>query len=317
MASCAAWPARSAGSARSLAGQAPAHDGADEVAGYERVTCDVAGGRLCHWVHRASSPQLPWVVLLPGLTADHTLFAGLLEPLARRWNVIAWDAPAHGASRPFELRFSMDDCARLLHQILRDEGAGRPTIVGQSLGGYVAQAYMQRYPGQTAGFVSIDSAPLQRRYLRGWEIWALRHMRSVYLGIPWRLLRRWGERGTARTEAGRANMRAMMARYDRREYCELAAHGYRMLADAVERDLPYAIDCPALLLCGERDEAGSTRRLNSAWHAATGIPLVWVPAAGHNSCADAPAFVSETIERFVQDVAARDGMSVEKVAGRE
>ena len=93
MASRAAWPARSAGSARSLASRASAHDDADEVAGYERVTCDVAGGRLCYWVHRAVSPQLPWVVLLPGLTADHTLFAGLLEPLARRWNVIAWDAP--------------------------------------------------------------------------------------------------------------------------------------------------------------------------------------------------------------------------------
>ena len=30
----------------------------------------------------------------------------------------------------------------------------------------------------------------------------------------------------------------------------LAGNGFRMLADAIASDLPYPIDCPALLLCG-------------------------------------------------------------------
>ena len=72
-----------------------------------------------------------------------------------------------------------------------------------------------------------------------------------------------------------------------------------MLSDAIEADRTYDIECPALLLCGERDRAGDVRALNRKWTEGEGIPLVWVPGAGHNSNVDNPAFVNEQIERFV------------------
>ena len=57
---------------------------------------------------------------------------------------------------------------------------------------------------------------------------------------------------------------------------------------------------PALLLCGSRDQAASTRRYNRAWAKTTGLPLVWVPHAGHNSNTDNPAFVNQQIDAFVR-----------------
>ena len=72
-----------------------------------------------------------------------------------------------------------------------------------------------------------------------------------------------------------------------------------MLAQAMAADLPYRIDCPALLLCGRKDQAGSTRRYNKAWHRCTGIPLVWLENAGHNSNCDKPQLVNALLERFV------------------
>lgn len=86
---------------------------------------------------------------------------------------------------------------------------------------------------------------------------------------------------------------------DRPRYAALAGHGYRMLAQAMAADLPYRIDCPALLLCGRKDQAGSTRRYNKAWHRCTGIPLVWLENAGHNSNCDKPQLVNALLERFV------------------
>ena len=56
-----------------------------------------------------------------------------------------------------------------------------------------------------------------------------------------------------------ANMRSLMDGYTKREYVNLTAHGHLMLADAVETDRAYGIDCPALLLCGERDRAGDVK----------------------------------------------------------
>ena len=58
--------------------------------------------------------------------------------------------------------------------------------------------------------------------------------------------------------------------------------GYRMLAEAIKADLPYHISCPALLICGEKDKAGSAKR--------------------YNSNTDQPDEVNRLIERFIREV---------------
>lgn len=265
----------------------------------DRKTFGSSGGNVAYWIDAEAGPDAPWLAFLPGLTAAHTLFDQQVAYFSGRANCLVWDAPAHGESRPYPLDFSMGDLACILHGILRTETASRPVLVGQSLGGYVAQAFVDLYPGEATGFVSIDSAPLKRRYYPTWEIKALRHTKWMYRVIPWALLKPWGSWDIATTERGRANMRSFMESYTKCEYVDLAAHGYRMLADAVEAERAYDIDCPALLLCGEKDHAGDVRPFNRRWAAGEGIPLVWVPGAGHNSNVDAPDFVNTQIERFV------------------
>ncbi len=263
-------------------------------------------GPIRYWVGRAaaSADALPWLVFLPGLTADHRLFEKQVDHFAGRVNVLAWDAPSHGESRPFALAWTMDDLARWLHDILEREGAVRPILVGQSMGGYTAQAFMDLFPGETAGFVSIDSCPLQRSCYASWELSALRHTKLMYLSFPWKALVALGSSGTATSERGRALMREMMLGYGKREYCELAAHGYRVLADAIAAGRPHRIDCPFLLVCGEEDRAGSAKRYNRAWARRTGNPVRWIAGAGHNSNCDAPAEVNAAIEEFMAELQA-------------
>ncbi len=97
-------------------------------------------------------------------------------------------------------------------------------------------------------------------------------------------------------------MHTMMMVYegDQERYAALAGHGFKMLADAMEADLPYEITCPALLICGEKDHAGSCIRYNKAWHKKTDIPLQWIQDAGHNSNTDAPDKVNHLIEGLVK-----------------
>lgn len=257
-------------------------------------------GVVRYWVDDTAGDEAPWLVFLPGLTADHTLFDAQMDYFSGKARCLVWDAPAHGESRPYPLTFTMDDYARILRDIMEVEGAERPVLVGQSLGGYVAQAYLDLFPGSVAGFVSVDSAPLKRAYYPNWEVVALRHTKGMYLAIPWALLKPWGAMGAATTKQGRANMLSFMNSYEKQEFCDLAAHGYRMLADAIDARRPYEIDCPALLLCGEKDHAGDVRPFNRKWAAGENLPLVWVPGAGHNSNVDNPAFVNEQIELFLQ-----------------
>ena len=256
-------------------------------------------GTIVYRVSDALEPGRPWLVFLPGLTADHRLFERQTEHFESRCNCLVWDPPAHGESRPFRLDFSMDDMARWMHEILEAEGVSQPVLVGQSMGGYVSQVFIDLYPGEAAGFVSIDSAPLKRRYYPRWEVAALRHTKGMYKAIPWKMLKPWGSWGTAETAYGRELMRAFMDGYEKDEYVDLAAFGYRLLADAVESGRSFDIDCPALLICGERDRAGDVKPFNRKWAAGEGIRLVWVRGAGHNSNTDKPDEVNRLIEEFV------------------
>lgn len=258
-------------------------------------------GPVHYWLDAPERSQMT-LVFLPGLTADHRLFDKQIEYFRGRYNVFTWDAPGHAASWPFRLDFSLLDKARWLETILKSEDIQRPVIIGQSMGGYVGQAYAQLYPERLAGFVSIDSAPLQRKYITRAELWMLRKTETMYYWYPWKALLRSGSNGVATSEYGRKLMRDMMMVYDgdKKRYSQLAGHGFRILADAMEADLPYEIKCPAMLICGKQDHAGSCIRYNKAWHRNTGIPLKWIDGAGHNSNTDKPDTVNALIEEFIQ-----------------
>ncbi len=255
-------------------------------------------GTIRYWTN-GILPDRRTLVFLPGLTADHRLFDRQVEAFEDGFNVLTWDAPGHAASQPFRLDFSLMDKAVWLHGILRKEGIVRPVLIGQSMGGYVAQCFMQQYPGEAAGFVSIDSAPLKRCYVSAAEIWALKRTEPMYRAFPWKTLRDLGVNGCSTTEYGRALMRLFVDSYTKDEYCRLSGHGMKMLADAMEADFPYVVDCPAILICGEKDQAGSAKSYNRRWAKKEGLPIFWIRDAGHNANTDRPEEVNGIIRTFV------------------
>ena len=287
-------------------------------------TYETPSGVIHYWICKNDLNTLT-LVFLPGLTADHRLFDKQIEYFKQKYNVFVWDAPGHAASWPFAFDFDLMDKARWLNEILSQEKIDLPVIIGQSMGGYVGQAYAQLYPEKLKGFVSIDSAPLQRKYVTGIEIWLLKRMEPVYLYYPWKSLLKTGTNGVATSSYGRKLMYDVIGagsvvtkdipsdviavgvpcrvvrkitEEDKKRYARLSGHGFKILAKAMEKDLPYKIQCPALLICGEKDHAGSCIRYNKAWHKDTGIPIVWIQDAGHNSNTDKP----ETVNRLIEDL---------------
>ena len=257
-------------------------------------------GTIHYWVDKQNTSPIT-IIFLPGLTADHRLFEKQIEFFRGEYNILAWDAPAHAASWPFDFSFNLSDKAMWLDEIFVKEQIDYPVIVGQSMGGYVGQMYSQLFPEKLKGFISIDSAPLQRKYVTRLEIWLLKRMEPIYRYYPWKWLVRLGTNGVATSEYGRKLMHDIMMVYDGNQdrYAKISGHGYRMLAEVMEMNLPYEIKCPALLICGEKDRAGSCIRYNKTWHINTRIPIRWIKNAGHNCNTDAPDIVNELIENFV------------------
>ena len=260
-------------------------------------------GTIHYWINIIDY-GIATLVFLPGLTADHRLFGRQVKYFKNKYNVFVWDAPAHAASWPFKFGFDLMDEAKWLNNIFLHEKITKPVIIGQSMGGYIGQVYAELYPGSLKGFVSIDSAPLQRKYITGIELWLLKRMEPVYFYYPWKALLKSGTKGVEVSGYGRKlNYKNMMV-YDgdKKRYARIAGSGFKMLAKAIEMDLPYEIKCPALLICGKKDYAGSCTRYNKAWHRDTNIPLEWIKNAGHNSNTDQPEIVNKLISNLVKQV---------------
>ena len=260
---------------------------------------ETASGTIHYWTNEIRSDRRT-MVFLPGLTADHHLFDKQSEAFEKEFNILSWDAPGHAASRPFRLDFGLMDKAVWLHEILQKEGITHPVLIGQSMGGYVSQCFIEKYPGEAAAFVSIDSAPLKRCYVTGAEIWALKRTEPMYRAFPWKTLRRLGVQGCSKTEYGRRLMEQFIDSYTKDEYCSLSGHGMKMLAEAMEADLPYVIDCPAILICGEKDQAGSAKSYNRRWAKREGLPIFWIRDAGHNSNTDKPEEINQIIRELIR-----------------
>ncbi len=260
-------------------------------------------GKIHYWINKTAHNSTPQLVFLPGLTADHRLFDKQIEYFKSKYPIFVWDAPAHGASWPFDFNFNLTNKVHWLNEILQKEDFNKPIIIGQSMGAYVGQVYSEFYPNQLHGFISIDSAPLQREYTTAFEIWLLKRMEPIYRLCPWKMLLSSGSKGVSTTEYGRQLMLDMMTTYntDKERYTRLSGHGMKILGEAIDANLPYQINCPALLICGEKDHAGSSIRHNKAWHKNTGIPLVWIPNTGHNSNTDAPTLVNQLIDDFIKN----------------
>lgn len=260
-------------------------------------------GDIHYWINIDALNKDKELVFLPGLTADKRLFDKQIEYFEGKYPVFVWNAPGHATSWPFELSFSLADKARWLDEILKQNGFNNPIIIGQSMGGYVGQMYCQLFPDRIKGFIPIDSAPLQRKYFTSIELWLLKRMKPIYRHYPWKTLLKQGTDGVATSDYGRKLMHDMMMVYDgdQKRYAALSGHGFRILAEAIEANLPYEIKCSAMILCGTQDHAGSCIRYTKRWEKETGITTHWIEGAGHNSNTDKPEEINHLIEQFLNE----------------
>ena len=63
---------------------------------------ETRSGRVYYWIPEVLGEEKRTLFFLHGMTGDHTMFEKQVAYFATEYNVIFWDAPAHGKSRPFQ-----------------------------------------------------------------------------------------------------------------------------------------------------------------------------------------------------------------------
>jgi len=113
-------------------------------------------GQRVHAVVRGSGPDLVLIHGLSGNLRDFTF--SMVDRLAERYRVIAFDRPGLGYSDPLPADANtLVDQARVLSQAAAELGAPRPLVLGQSYGGAVALAWATTQPENYSGLVLVSA----------------------------------------------------------------------------------------------------------------------------------------------------------------
>lgn len=106
----------------------------------------------------SSSPQKGTpLVLLHGFCETHHLWDHYLPTLGEEFWVLAPDLPGFGLSTSLPEGFSLSDVADRLAQWLNQLGIEEAVLIGHSLGGYVALAFLEKYPQRVKGIGLFNS----------------------------------------------------------------------------------------------------------------------------------------------------------------
>jgi pimeloyl-ACP methyl ester carboxylesterase len=97
------------------------------------------------------------VVLLHCWACDRSFWKEQVEPLARRFRVVAIDLGGHGASGDGRERWTVSSLGGDVQAVVESLGLARVVLVGHSLGGPVALDAARRMPGRVVGIVAVDT----------------------------------------------------------------------------------------------------------------------------------------------------------------
>ncbi|MCW9037226.1 alpha/beta hydrolase [Altibacter sp.] len=103
----------------------------------------------------------PAIVLLHGFLESGSMWQQLAQILTKEHTVIVIDLPGHGKSGVVDEIHTMELMAEAVHDIVKHLGVTSISILGHSMGGYVALAYAELFPSEVEGLILLNSIPAE------------------------------------------------------------------------------------------------------------------------------------------------------------
>ena len=255
-------------------------------------------GKTFYWVSKSENVNAKNLVFLPGLSANHHLFDSQIQYFSHSHNILVWDAPAHGKSRPYS-DFSYVHLAEELKTILSAEGMKKVVLIGQSAGGFVAQSFVRKYSDIVTGIMTIGTCPYDNSYYGKSDFFWLKQTRWIFGLYPDKLLRKTIAKMCGATDKGRKNTLFMLEGYSKKELCRLLHLGF---AGFIPEVWNFEIPCPVYLVVGDKDKTGRVRKYNELWHKDKAYPLYIIKGASHNANVDKPDEINAIIEKLLTEL---------------
>ncbi len=246
------------------------------------------------------------LVLVHGFPLDGRIWEDQLSALCDRYRVIALDLRGFGRSRA-EQPFTMQSLADDVHHVLEKLGALPCVLGGLSMGGYVALAYVSKYPTDLKGLALIDTRceadTPEGKQNREKMIESVRCAGSEAIAnamMPKMLA----------PDAQQSRPQLMQRLRTIMEECppKTIEHALAAMRDRRDyRDRLASIAVPTLIIVGEHDAITPPSVSEFMRKEIPSSELVVVKGAGHMSPMEQPEQVNRAIRQFMETVVGSQG----------
>lgn len=239
------------------------------------------------------------LLLIHGFPHDRRLWRAQVAGLQGTARVIAPDLRGFGASDDPVRAMTMDDHAADLHELLEELGIQKVVVAGLSMGGYIALAFLARYPSVVKGLIlcntraGADSAEARE----GRETTARKVMEGgmselAHVMLPKMLSQEW-----LSTQPGvSSSIKTMMA--EQRPAGVVAA--LRGMAARPDRtDMLATIGVPTLIITGSEDTLIVPGESEAMVKRIPGSELMIIPGVAHLSNVEAPEAFNSSVRVFM------------------
>lgn len=259
----------------------------------ERASC-----KIHYWL---SGPEdAPPVVFSHGAMMDHRMFDAQVPAVAERYRTITWDMRGHGRSRPIGdigAGLLIGDLVKDLTALIDHLGYEKVSLVGQSLGGHLAQETVFLHPGRVVALATVGSSCSTIKHSK-LDRAALRITPPVFKVWPEGSLRkRTAENVAVRPEVQEYAYEAMR-QLPKEDFMKV----WNAVANLLHHEPGYKIEHPLLITHGEDDSAGNIKKISPKWaERDPNSRYVIIPDAGHNANQDNPDFFNKVLFEFLEE----------------
>lgn len=251
--------------------------------------------------HEEQGQGLP-LLLIHGFPHDRSLWQPQLDGLSDVARVIATDLRGFGNAQLVPDTMTMDDYAADIKALLDELGIAKAVVCGLSMGGYVALAFLARYPETTQGLILCNtrSGADNEKAREGRYATAQKALDEGMTGIAESMLPKMiSEKSALANPDLSMYVENMMARQSS-EAVAAAARGLAVRPDRTP--MLSSIAVPTLIITGSADTLIPPSESEAMAAKIPGSELVVIPDVAHLSNLENAEAFNEAVRKFLGSI---------------